>query len=275
VNSRSDELFPQRYGSWALILGGSDGVGAGFALQLAQRGMNCFLVARRPGALADLAAQIRAAHQVEVRTLSLDLTNADALPQLDQATAGLDVGLVVFNAGADDSGVHFLDAPIAQWRAILARNIDFLTEGLHFFGQRMRAKKRGGLVVVGSGAAFGGGARGAIYTATKGFALNLTESLWAELKPHGVDVIALLFFVGDTPTLRRALARVGIPIESAGAADATALARGTLEALPAGPVFLWDEKAPDDPLTGTDARRKRVESVSTTLDWFYSPKAKS
>lgn len=268
-----ERAFGMRYGRWALVAGGSDGLGAAFAHELAARGMDCLLVARRPGPLADVAGRLRADHGVEVRTLSADLGEPDAAARLEAATADLDLGMLVLNAGSETTGALFHDAPYSEWSRLIQRNILFLTEALHRFGGRFRAQRRGALVAVGSEAAFGGGARGAMYTASKGYALNLCESLWAELRPHGVDVQTLLFKIADTPTLRTVLARKGIPVEATGAASPAELARLTLDALPHGPVFNFDEESADDPLTSMARRRARAELVSGKLDAFYAPAA--
>ena len=255
-------------GKWALITGGSDGLGLAFAIELAQRGMNCLLVARRADRLANAAEGLRA-HGVEVRTLSLDLAAPDAVARIAAASADLALTLAVFNAGAEASGAEFLDLPYADWAATIQRNIAFLTEALHHFGNWLVNSGGGGLIIVGSEAAFGGVAKSGIYTATKGFALNLGETLWAELTPRGVDVVTLLFKIADTPTLRATLARRGIPVEATGASDPALLARGTIDALGAGPVYNPDETAPDDPLTGHAARRERVLAKSELMKSFY------
>ncbi len=265
----NEDKFAERYGPWALINGGSDGLGAAFAEEIAKRGVNLVLVARRQGPLDDVAGRMRERHDVQVRTISLDLGASDAAGRLGEATADLDLGLVVFNAGADSSGERFLDLGQEARNVLIRRNILFLTEALHLFGTRLRSAGRGGLIVVGSEAAFGGGARGALYTATKGFALNLCESLWAEMKPCGVDVLTLLFRIADTPTLREALARKSIPIEATGALAPERLARETIRALPDGPVYNFDDDGTGSALTDPDLRRARVLDVTAQLEGFY------
>ena len=74
----------RRYGPWALIAGGSEGVGACFAHRLAEQGINLVLVARKPGPLEGLASEIRGRAHVEVRTLALDLTAADMLSRIEE-----------------------------------------------------------------------------------------------------------------------------------------------------------------------------------------------
>ena len=197
--------FFKRYGPWALVCGASEGTGAEFSLQAAALGLNLILVARRPDKLDELAAQIRTVHGVEVLTCPLDLAAPGAAAALVAAAAGQDVGLVVFNAGGDSVGGRFLDSPYAAWRTLTQRNIDLLTEACHAFASTFVARGRGGLILVGSEAALGGTGRLAIYTATKGFALNLGESLWHELKPLGVDVLNVVLGATDTPKLRALL----------------------------------------------------------------------
>jgi short-subunit dehydrogenase len=258
-------------GRWALILGGSDGLGAAFADDLARRGAHCLLVARNAGKLDAAAQGIASRHRVSVKTLALDLGEADAVDRLAAATAGLDLGLIVFNAGAEASGQLFIDAPMAQWRTVIDRNIGFLTGALHHFSQRFVAQGSGALLIVGSEAAFGGAARGALYTASKAYALNLGESLWAELKPLGIAVQSLVFKIADTPTLREVLARKGIPVEATGAIAPEPLARATIDALFDGPVFNFDEAADGELSTTAAGRRARVIDVSTQLEAFYKP----
>jgi len=262
--------FAARYGRWALVIGGSDGLGADLARDIARRGVHCVLVARRLDVLDGLAAELRAETGVEVRTASIDIAQPDAVEKLLGVVDDIDLGLVVFNAGADSSGSTFLGSSLAMWQDIVRRNVTVLTDSLYHFADRFVRQRRGGLLIVGSAAAFGGGARAGIYTATKGYALNLGESLWAELKPHGVDVLTLCFLVGDTPVLRSALARNAIPVEAVGAASTVDLARAALDALPDGPMLNYDEdpSAPS-PLSSAAARREHVLQVSAGLAQFY------
>ena len=71
--------FAERYGPWAVIAGGSEGVGAEFARGLAERGINVVLLARRQAALDDVAAAIRDETRVEVRSIAVDLAEDDAV----------------------------------------------------------------------------------------------------------------------------------------------------------------------------------------------------
>jgi short-subunit dehydrogenase len=188
-----------------VIVGASDGIGAAFAHALADRGVNVVLVARRRQLLEEVAAPL----SVEHRVVALDLTDEHAAAGLAEATADLDVGLVIYNAGADANSAPILDQPLEHLAGLVQRNCASVLDVAYRFGQRLVARGRGGLLVVTSGAAWVGGATLAAYGATKAFDLVLAEALWAEWRPRGVDVLALVLGATDTPSLRRFLAEHG------------------------------------------------------------------
>lgn len=258
------QAFTTRYGPWALIAGASEGTGAAFARQLAQMGVNLVLVARREGPLDALAAELRS--KVECVTASIDLAAMDATEQLQDAAAGREVGLLILNAGADPNGAMFLDAEVASWDALVARNVVTVTRALHAFAAPMRARGRGGLMVVGSGACYGGLPGINVYAATKAFDLVLCEALWAELEPHGVDVLSFVLGRTDTPAHRELMAARGMVVPD-GLADADEVARLGLARLPFGPVCNWGEA---DDVAGMSAssaaqRRERIRRISATF----------
>ena len=177
--------FKDRYGPWALITGASEGTGREFARQIAAKGVPCVLVARREGPLKDLAAEIKAESGVECVTATVDLAAPDAGERLIAAAGGREIGLFVANAGADPNGSNFLDRDVGAWRDLTQRNVLNVLEACHHFGGLMRGRGRGGLLIVGSGACYGGASHLATYSATKAFQLCLAEGLWAELRPFG------------------------------------------------------------------------------------------
>ena len=90
--------FARRYGPWALVAGASEGMGHQYALQLAERGLNVVMVARNPDRLHDAAAQVFA-HGVTVREVAADLADENIVDKLRPEIAGLEIGLLVYNAG--------------------------------------------------------------------------------------------------------------------------------------------------------------------------------
>jgi uncharacterized protein len=232
----ADSSFAQQYGPWALIAGGSEGTGAACARQLAARGLNVLLVARNPAPLEQLALQIRTAASVEVRTLSLDLTAEDAVATLQQATAGLEVGLLVYNAGSTTQFSDVLDAPLAYAQRVTQLNVGAPLALTHHFAGLMRKRGRGGVMLVGSMAGYGGSGGNAVYSAAKAYSRVLAEGLWYELKPHGVHVLGLILSATNTP----AMARIGMVMDNPGfpADDPEIVVQEALDHLADGPVWV-------------------------------------
>ncbi len=201
----SDPLsaFKGRYGSWAVIAGGSDGIGAAFAHQVAAQGINVVLLARRRDVLDECADSVRRRHGVHVRAVSVDLTTTDFIEQVRSETTDLEVGLLIYNAGAPQGAPRFLDEPIDQALALLRLNCDGPLLLAHHFGQAMRQRRRGGMIFLTSMAGLAGSSYQATYCATKGFDHLLAEALWHDLHPFGIDVLSLVVSATDTPTAAR------------------------------------------------------------------------
>src|SRR4051812_1325468 len=144
--------FCERYGAWAVVTGASSGIGEEFARQLAKRGLSVVLCARRKDRLDVLAADLRKAHGIEARTLELDVGKPDFIATLNEAIAGLDVGLVVSNAGFGEKG-PFLDSSLARDLQMLDVNCRASLLIAHEFGKKLAARGRGGLIFTSSTAA--------------------------------------------------------------------------------------------------------------------------
>jgi short-subunit dehydrogenase len=247
----------ERYGPWAVVAGASDGIGAAFAEELARHGVRVVLVARRRPLLEELADRLG----VETRVVALDLSTESAAEDLAAATADLEVGLLVYNAGADPRALPALRQESGDLRGLVRRNCDTVLATSCHFGARMVARGRGGVVLVTSGGAWAGAANVAVYNATKAFDLVLAEGLWAEWHERGVDVLGLVLGATDTPALRRLLDEHGGDLGAL--ADPVAVVHEAIEHLADGPT--WSCGMPDpagpSPLGGLP-RRQAVELMS-------------
>jgi short-subunit dehydrogenase len=195
--------FATKYGPWAIAVGASDGVGALFAERIASEGVNVVLVARRQHVLEEVAEGIRRRTGAQARTLSVDLTDADASRTIIDATADIDVGMLVYCAGGDPNYQPFLSNPVSAAESLLQRNCLVLMRLCHHFAGPMVDRGRGGIVNFTSGAALAGGRNMVAYGGTKAFDMVFTEGLWAELHDKGVDVLGLVLGMTDTPALRK------------------------------------------------------------------------
>ena len=250
----------EKYGPWAVIAGASDGTGEGFARELAAMGINLVLAARREDKLRALGEDLKGAHGIDYRVLVQDLMDMDAGASILNATADLDVGLYVSNAGADAVGKAFLDEPVERWQRMVNMNVRTVIDTCHGFGQRMRKRGGGGLLIMSSMSALGGIPWLSIYSSTKGFEAVFCEAIWAELQPLGIDVLSVLAPAMDTPCFRRNTEGTGFLIDRSMCFDPFDVAREALEWLPHGPLLLYPNTVGGEDMRPMMAERKaRVE----------------
>ncbi len=228
-----NDLFTKKYGPWAVVAGAYEGLGAEFARQLAQRGLHLLLIARRPAALDEVAAAVRAEHGVEVRTVALDLADPGLAEKVRAATDGLEVGLLVYNAAYATIG-EFLEQDLNDELRIIDVNCRGPMVLAHVLGKQMAARGRGGMVLMSSMAANQGSPLIAAYAATKAFNLILAEGLWAEMSRHGIDVLACRAGATRTPNYTRSQPRGGDFLLM----DAGPVVRGALDAIGRSPSFI-------------------------------------
>lgn len=241
-----------KYGPWALLVGGSEGVGAAFARYLAADGFNLVLVARKPAPLDALAAEL-VEHGVQVRTLSADLSQPAALANVRRVTDDIEVGLLVYNAGANDTRGRFVELPEVVTRSVIAINVLGQADFTRHYGALMAARGRGGIILGGSLSSYLGSPTLAAYTGSKAFSRIFSEALWAEMAPLGVDVLHLNIGFTATP----AMARLGMPVELAEPPET--VAREGLENIANGPV--WIVSTP-----GNIERARRISVVDNRAD---------
>jgi len=187
----------KRYGNWALVTGASSGIGLEFVRQLASHGMNLVLVARRGDVLAALAQELTREFTVEVKIISRDLSEEDAVEKLFQALSGIEIGLVVMSAGMEATG-HFTKVSLDRHIQLERLNIDVPMRMARLFGEAMVTRQRGALLFVSSLFGYQGVPIVANYAASKAYILSLGEALNVEMKPHGVDVLVLSPGLTDT-----------------------------------------------------------------------------
>jgi len=189
----------------ALITGSSGGIGEEFAVQLARRGVNLVLVARRADKLAALRDRLLETHpglQVDVVAADLAVPGSAAELASKVADLGRRVDVLVNNAGV---GLHgdFVGQDVATNAAQVQLNCVTLTELTGIYLPSMTKARHGVVLNVASTASFQPTPGMAVYGATKAYVLSFTEALWKETKGSGVRVLALCPGATDTEFFAR------------------------------------------------------------------------
>ncbi len=185
-----DAKFLEKYGSWAVVTGSSSGIGVEFARQLAAKGLNVVLVARRKNMLEDVAAKITQDFGVECRIIECDLSQEGFQAAIFDGTKDIDVGMLVNNAGMNCEGWFY--------RGDLDRNLKMIQLNMkapfilaYEFGKKFLEKGKGGIIFTSSISAFNANPYLSHYGATKAYILSLAESMNFEFKDKNVDVLAV------------------------------------------------------------------------------------
>ncbi|XP_040249995.1 very-long-chain 3-oxoacyl-CoA reductase 1 isoform X1 [Aegilops tauschii subsp. strangulata] len=147
----------RRYGAWAVVTGPTSGIGRSVALELASRGLNLVLVDLNAANLKEISHTVRSRHAVQTKTVVFDLSlvstaqGDEALRRLREAVAGLDVGVLVNNAGVAKPGAVYLhEADVEACVRLMRVNLWALTEVTAAVLPGMVERGRGAVVNMGS-----------------------------------------------------------------------------------------------------------------------------
>ena len=179
-----------KYGPWSLVTGASSGIGRTISEQLAAQGLNVILVARSTEKLTDLSADLENQYGIKTKVVTADLVKSEDVNRVIDQTRSYDIGLLVNNAGKEDSG-NFIDIPVENLTDSLMLNTHAPMMLSHHFARKMIERGGGGIIMLSSIVAFQGVPLITAYAASKAFDLVFGEGLAAELKPHNVDVLVV------------------------------------------------------------------------------------
>lgn len=175
-----------------LVTGASAGLGVEFARELARRGYNVTLAARRIERLNDLAAELRDDHGVDAVPVECDITDPAAREALltNIEEQGRHIDILVNNAGCGTEG-NFVDNEVRREIGQIELNVVALTALTHAALQGMTDRGSGAILNVASTAAFQPIPRQAVYAATKAYVLSFSNAIGKELAGTGVSVTTL------------------------------------------------------------------------------------
>jgi hypothetical protein len=175
-------------GRMAIVTGASRGIGRACAGRLAAEGVNLCLVARTAADLESVAAGLRAAHDVVVRTVTADLGTREGVARLVAATP--DVDILVNNAGAIPAGsIDAVDD--ATWRQAWDLKVFGYINLMRIYHARMRERGRGVIInIIGAGgerpsAGYAAGAGG------NAALMALTRALGGASPRYGVRIVGI------------------------------------------------------------------------------------
>lgn len=187
-----------RYGDWALIAGSAVGLGKSFSMQLAKQGFNLIMIDNREDELTKLSNKIIQKYKVNTLPLTIDLFKIDLVELIMKKTSHLEVRLLIYIAAFSQIKrfYHYTSADLEHYMNI---NVGTPLKLVHAFSKSLIDKKQtGGILIMSSLSGLLGMQYIVPYAASKAFAWNLAESLYHELKPHRIDVMACI--AGATAT---------------------------------------------------------------------------
>lgn len=179
-----------KYGDWALITGASSGIGLCFAEELSRLGFNLILVARNEDKLNGLSQLLSEKYSIKCEVIVTDLTKEESVEIIIERTKAKEVNMLINNAGYALTG-EFLAATKQSQMDLVKINSLIPMQLTHHFGQKMMVKGKGGIINVSSISGTMPLPNWSAYAASKAFLKSFSEALCYELKPKGIDVLAL------------------------------------------------------------------------------------
>jgi short-subunit dehydrogenase len=176
----------------ALITGASTGIGAVYADRLARRGYDLILVARDVARLEALATRLRDETGRRISVLPADLTDRADVAKVEARLASDEtITMLINNAGMSLHG-NLLDSDVASVEQLIALNITAVTLLAGAASRGFTARSKGAIVNLASVLALAPEQFDGVYSGSKAFVLNLSQSLATILEPRGVRVQAVL-----------------------------------------------------------------------------------
>ncbi|XVE92266.1 hypothetical protein REPUB_Repub01dG0081800 [Reevesia pubescens] len=184
-----------KYGSWALITGATDGIGKAFATQLARQGLNLILVSRNSNKLKTVSTEIQTEFpHIKIKVVAHDFSSdvsTTGVRLIEEAVKEAEVGVLINNVGITYPGaMYFHEVDEQVWKEIVRVNLEGTTWITRVVLPGMLNRKRGAIVNIGSGASIVVPSHPlySIYAATKAYIDQLSRSLYVEYKLCGIDV---------------------------------------------------------------------------------------
>ncbi|XP_015787006.1 inactive hydroxysteroid dehydrogenase-like protein 1 [Tetranychus urticae] len=183
-----------QYGKWAVITGGSEGIGRGYAFALAERGLNIILIARDMRKLQSTGDEIRDRFDVEVEQISADFNEGPSIYRLiEQKLRGKEIGILINNVGVMPARPSpFLTNDSDYLQRILNVNMGTVLFMTQIVLEDMVSREKGVIVNISSIAGYNPLPLMSAYSASKAFVDYFSRSLQYEYKDKGIIVQSIM-----------------------------------------------------------------------------------
>jgi len=190
--------FRERYGDWALVAGAAVGLGESYCVALAKNGINLFMIDNREDQVTNLADKLAKEYNIQTIPFFIDLFQKNAVEQIMAKMSAIEIRFMIYVAAYSQIKKfgNFTSDDLDHYTNV---NIGTPLKLVHAFSTRLISKNQsGGILLMSSLAGLLGMQYIVPYAASKAFTWNLAESLYYELKPFKIDVMACI--AGATAT---------------------------------------------------------------------------
>jgi len=199
--------YGAKNGGWALITGASDGIGKGYAEELAKAGFNLILVSRTESKLVELKNKFESEHNIKTSIIAADLSSPEIEPILHRIKNEIDkvekVTFLVNNVGMNtEFPVLFEEMAAKEIDDQIQVNVVLTTKLTQLVIPYLKKNKKSAIITLSSIAASAPSVPYlSVYAGTKAYDAAFSKALYGELRPFGVDVLAISpFFVASSMT---------------------------------------------------------------------------
>ncbi|XP_075219917.1 inactive hydroxysteroid dehydrogenase-like protein 1 [Lycorma delicatula] len=182
--------FTEKFGSWAVVTGSTDGIGKAYAKELAKRGLNIVLISRSQEKLEKVANEILIEYQVKIKVITADFSKGQEIfHKIAEELRDIPIGILVNNVGKQYTYPMYLsEVPEPELWDIININVGATTAMTRFVLPQMVERRKGAIVNVSSSAEFQPLPLMTVYAASKVYMKSFTDALRVEYQSQGLTI---------------------------------------------------------------------------------------